>query len=242
LFVSTTTVGSIDRRKLLLGSASVATIGVAATMLYTLLRAPPRADAEGRKRARPQRRPAKVTPEELLKPGPLPDLVVGSADAPVTIVEYASMTCSHCADFHNTVLPKLKEKYIDTGKVRLVFREFPLDERAALASMMARCAGDDKALPLISMLFSKQDEWATAKTDFLPKVFKFGQQVGLTKQTFDRCRQNEKLIKDIIAVRDRANVSFGVNSTPTFFIEGKKFDGATVEEFDKALAPLVNKG
>jgi protein-disulfide isomerase len=176
-----------------------------------------------------------------MKPGPLPDLAIGNADAPVTIVEYASMTCSHCANFHNTVLPTLKTKYIDTGKVRLVFREFPLDERAALASMMARCAGNDKTLPLISMLFSKQDEWATSKTDFLPKIFKFGQQVGFTKQAFDQCRQDEKLIKNIIAVRDRANTSFGVNSTPTFFINGKKFEGGTVEEFDKALAPLVNK-
>ena len=234
-----TQASSIDRRKLLMGSAAAATIGVAASVLYTLMRAPPRADAEARRRPGRKRPPVNVTQEELMKPGALPDLSIGSANAPVTIVEYASMTCSHCANFHNTVLPKLKEKYIDTGKVRLVFREFPLDERAALASMMARCAGDDKTLPLISMLFSKQDEWATAKTDFLPKIFKFGQQVGFTKQAFDRCRADEKLIKNIIAVRDRGNVSFGVNSTPTFFINGKKFEGATVEDFEKVIAPLV---
>ena len=174
-----------------------------------------------------------------MKAGPLPDLALGKADAPITIVEYASMTCGHCANFHNKILPVLKEKYIDTGKVRLIFREFPLDERAALASMMARCAGGDRSLPLISMLFSKQDEWAASKNDFLPKIFKLGQQVGMTKQTFDECRQNEKLIKDIIAVRDRANQSFGVNQTPTFFINGKKMDGGSVEDFDKALAPLI---
>jgi protein-disulfide isomerase len=235
----TTTVNSIDRRRLLLGSAVVATVGVAGSMLYSLLRAPPRADANAKGPRRPRRVVAQVTPEELMKAGALPDLSIGSADAPVTIVEYASMTCSHCANFHNTILPTLKEKYIDSGKVRLVFREFPLDERAALASMMARCAGDDKALPLVSLLFSKQDEWATAKQDFLPKIFKFGQQVGFTKQAFDRCRQDEKLIKNIIAVRDRANTSFGVNQTPTFFINGKKFEGSTVEDFDKAIAPLV---
>jgi protein-disulfide isomerase len=237
----TQTVSSIDRRRLLMGSAAIATIGVAGSMLYSLLRPAPRAEADARRPRRPRRTVGQVSPEELLKPGALPDLVMGQADAPVTIVEYASMTCNHCADFHNKILPTLKEKYIDTGKVRLVFREFPLDERAALASMVARCAGDDKSLPLISMLFAKQDEWAAAKQDFLPKLFKFGQQVGFTKPAFDRCRQDEKLIKSIIAVRDRGNVSFGVNSTPTFFINGKKFEGATVEEFDKALAPLVSK-
>jgi protein-disulfide isomerase len=234
----TTSPNTIDRRKLLFSSAVVATIGVAGSLIYTLLRPAPRADTAKRPARRP-RRTVNVTEEELLKPGSLPDLSLGNADAPVTIVEYASMTCSHCASFHTTVLPVLKEKYIDTGKVRLIFREFPLDERAALASMLARCAGGDKALPLISMLFSKQDEWAAAKNDFLPKLFKFGQQVGFTKQSFDQCRQNEKLIKDIIAVRDRGNTSFGVNQTPTFFVNGKKMDGGSVEDFDKALAPLV---
>lgn len=234
----TTSPNTIDRRKLLLGSAVIATIGVAGSLIYTLLRPAPRAETARRPVRRP-RAPTNVTQEELMKAGPLPDLAMGNANAPVTIVEYASMTCGHCANFHNKILPVLKEKYIDTGKVRLVFREFPLDERAALASMMARCAGGDKALPLISMLFSKQDDWAAAKDDFLPKIFKFGQQVGITKQTFDECRQNEKLIKDIIAVRDRGNTSFGVNQTPTFFINGKKMDGGTVEDFEKALAPLI---
>lgn len=234
----TTSPNTIDRRKLLLGSAIIATIGVAGSLIYTLLRPAPRAETARRPVRRP-RAPTNVTQEELMKAGPLPDLAMGNANAPVTIVEYASMTCGHCANFHNKILPVLKEKYIDTGKVRLVFREFPLDERAALASMMARCAGGDKALPLISMLFSKQDDWAAAKDDFLPKIFKFGQQVGITKQTFDECRQNEKLIKDIIAVRDRGNTSFGVNQTPTFFINGKKMDGGTVEDFEKALAPLI---
>jgi protein-disulfide isomerase len=236
--VTTSPPNSIDRRKLLLGSAVIATVGVAGSLIYTLMRPAPRAETARRPVRRP-RAPVNVTQEELMKAGPLPDLALGKADAPVTIVEYASMTCGHCANFHNKILPVLKEKYIDTGKVRLVFREFPLDERAALASMMARCAGGDRSLPLISMLFSKQEEWGASKNDFLPKIFKLGQQVGMTKQTFDECRQNEKLIKDIIAVRDRANTSFGVNQTPTFFINGKKMDGGSVEDFDKALAPLI---
>jgi protein-disulfide isomerase len=235
----TQTVSAIDRRKLLMGSAVLATVGVAGSMIYSLLRPAPRGEVGGRRPRRPTQKITTVSQEELLKPGALPDLVIGNADAPVTIVEYASMTCNHCANFHNNVLPTLKEKYIDTGKVRLVFREFPLDERAALASMMARCAGEERSLPLISMLFAKQSEWAGASKDFLPKLFRFGQQVGVTKTVFDRCRQDEKLLKNLIAVRDRGNASFGVSSTPTFFINGKRFDGGTVEDFEKALAPLV---
>src|SRR5262245_49671891 len=96
--------------------------------------------------------PTEVPMDELMKPGPLPDLVLGNAEAPITVVEYASMTCGHCAHFHTTVFPTLKEKYVDTGKVRFIMREFPLDNLAAAASMLARCAGDGKTFPLISVL------------------------------------------------------------------------------------------
>jgi protein-disulfide isomerase len=181
----------------------------------------------------------------------MPELSMGKADAPVTIVEYASMTCSHCANFHTTVLPALKEKYIDKGQVRLVFREFPLDDRAALASMTARCAGTEKALPLISALFSRQEDWAQSKNidELRNKLFALAQQAGVTKQAFDGCiptgtekklsPAKEKLLTDILTVRKIANERFGVVQTPTFFINGKKLDGASLEDFDKALAPLI---
>src|SRR5262249_61306086 len=96
-----------------------------------------------------------VPMDELMKPGPLPDLVLGNADAPITVVEYASMTCGHCAHFHTTVFPTLKEKYVDTGKVRFIMREFPLDNLAAAAAMLARCAGDRTTFPPVSVLFAK---------------------------------------------------------------------------------------
>ena len=120
--MTTSTPNSIDRRKLLFSSAVIATIGVAGSLIYTLMRPAPRAETARRPVRRP-RAPVNVTQEELMKAGPLPDLVLGKADAPVTIIEYASMTCGHCANFHNKILPVLKEKYIDTGKVRLVFAE-----------------------------------------------------------------------------------------------------------------------
>jgi protein-disulfide isomerase len=232
----------LSRRSLLLGAAALATVGVGGSMIWSAMQAPQAEEAEVKKQAkRPPRRPGNVASDELMKPGPLPELVIGKADAPITIVEYASMTCGHCASFHNTVLPQLKEKYIDTGQVRLVFREFPLDERAAAASMVARCAGGDKTLPLISVLLAKQDDWAFGKEDFLPKLFKYAQQAGFSKQSFETCRQDEKLLQNVIAVRDRAHQSFGVSSTPTFFVNGKRLDGVALADFDKALAPLIKR-
>ena len=123
-----------------------------------------------------------------MEAGPLPELQVGEAKAPVTIVEYASMTCGHCANFHNTIYPALKAKYIDTGKVRLIMREFPLDDRATGAAMLARCTGDGKTFPLISALFAKQEEWAfVSKENFVPELAKIARQAGFTEESLRTC-------------------------------------------------------
>jgi protein-disulfide isomerase len=184
--------------------------------------------------------PAEISVDELMKPGPLPDLVYGDANAPVTVVEYASMTCGHCAAFHNKVFPALKEKYVDTGKVRFIMREFPLDDRAAAASMLARCAGDGKSLPFIGVLFAKQDDWAFVRGDPRPELLKYAKQAGFTQETFEKCLTDQKLLDDIAAIRTRASETFGVNSTPTFFINGKKFNaGPTLDEFEKAFGSLL---
>ena len=178
--------------------------------------------------------------DELMQPGPLPELVLGKEDAPITVVEYASMTCGHCANFHNKVFPAVKEKYIDSGKVRFVMREFPLDKLAVAASMLARCAGGDKTFPLISALFAKQDEWAFVRSNPVPELFKLAKQAGFTQESFDKCLTDQKLMDDIVKIRSRAADNFGVGSTPTFFVNGKKMTGApTIEEFDKAFAPLL---
>jgi protein-disulfide isomerase len=185
--------------------------------------------------------PNEISVDELMKPGPLSDLVVGNADAPVTVVEYASMTCGHCAHFHTTVFPTLKEKYVDTGKVRFVMREFPLDNLAAAASMLARCAGEGKSFPLISVLFAKQDDWAFVKGDPRPELLKFAKQAGFTQESFEKCLTDQKLLEDISAVRTRAADTFGVNATPTFFVNGKKLNGVALEDFEKAFSPILTK-
>src|SRR5437773_12447140 len=119
---------------------------------------------------------------DLLVPGPLGDEIQGQADAPVTIVEYASMTCPHCSHFHETTYPELKKKYIDTGKVRFIFREFPLDQLAAGAAMLARFAGPDRYFPMIEVLFHQQRDWAVQRP--LAPLMAIGKQAGLSEQAF----------------------------------------------------------
>jgi protein-disulfide isomerase len=183
--------------------------------------------------------PAEVSVAELMKPGPLPELALGDPQAPITVVEYASMTCGHCAHFHNTVFPQLKEKYIDTGKVHFIMREFPLDNLAVAASMLARCSGGDKTFPLISALFAKQDDWAFVRGDPRPELLKFAKQAGFTKESFDKCLTDQKLLDEVVAVRTRASEVFGVDATPTFFINGRRLSGVSLEDFEKAFAPIL---
>lgn len=211
-------------------SAAIALAGSA----VTLTPAPTRADNRG---------PAEVSVDELMKAGDLVDLVEGKADAKVTIVEYASMTCGHCMNFHTKVFPELKKKYIDTGKIRFIFREFPLDARAFAASMLARCAGPEKAPGMIDVLFANQAEWAFIKTNPQPKLFEIAKQAGFTQESFDKCLTDQKLLDQLTASQTRASEVFGVRATPTFFINGKRLQTApTIEEFDKVLEPLLAAG
>ena len=193
--------------------------------------------------AQQKKGPAEVSVAELMQEGALPDRVLGKADAPVTIVEYASMTCGHCANFHTAVLPTLKQKYIETGKVRLILREFPLENLAAAASMLTRCVAPEKSYDLTAKLFAEQESWAFVRSNAVPALFKMAESAGFTKDSFDKCLKDEKLLENITAVRDRASKSFGVSATPTFFIIGKKREAASdrIESFDQAIEPLLKK-
>jgi protein-disulfide isomerase len=179
-----------------------------------------------------------------MKRDDLPDLVLGSDDAKVTIVEYASMTCGHCKHFHDTTFPELKKKYIDTGKVRFVFREFPLDARAFAASMLARCAGStEKSMALIDVLFDTQEQWAFVKENPTPKLFEIAKQAGFTQETFDKCLTDQKLLDQLTAAHTRATETFVVSATPTFFINGKRLQGPPeMAEFEKMIEPLLSQG
>ena len=169
------------------------------------------------------------------------DRILGNPDAPITIIEYASLTCPHCAHFANEVLPELKKKWIDTGKVKLVLRDYPLDEPALRAAMIARCAPPDRFYAYVDTFFGAQEKWVTARDyrDALARLVKLG---GMSQEEFDKCLKNTALENKIVEGRLIASKELDVNSTPTFFINGSKFTGApTVEEFDKVLSGLSAK-
>ena len=175
---------------------------------------------------------------ELEAKGPLDDIPMGSASAPVTVIEYASMTCPHCAAFAVTTFPKLKEKYIDTGKVRYIMREYPLDGLAAAAFMLARCSGPEKYYPLIETLFAQQQKWAVKEP--IPPLLAIAKQAGFTQQSFEACINDKAMLDKIQQMRTRGKEKFKVEATPTFYINGERHSGAmSIEELDKAIAPLL---
>jgi protein-disulfide isomerase len=175
---------------------------------------------------------------ELHKAGPLGDKVLGSEKAPVTIVEYASVTCGACAAFHTQTYPTLKSKYIDTGKVRLIMREFPTAPAPVAIGgfMLARCA-NEKYFPLLEAIFEQQRSWAQ---DPYNGFLRIARQAGFTQESFDACLKDSKVAEQIQQVAERGNVEFKVESTPTFFINGKKYVGVlSVAELEKILEPLL---
>jgi len=185
-------------------------------------------------------RAADPSAADLAAAGPLGDVWLGSPDAKCTIIEYASMTCTHCAAFHRETWPKLKSTYIDTGKVHFTLREFPLDPLATAGFMLARCAGNDKYFAMTDLLFDKQEDWAFVKKP-LEALAGLTKQAGFTQKTFDECLKNQQIRAGVEAVRSRAETVMGINATPTFFINGKKYDGEmSFEAMDKIVAPIVN--
>lgn len=181
---------------------------------------------------------AQNAPAALLsKPVLLPDMALGAARAPITIVEYSSMTCPHCADFEENVFPMLQSKYIDTGKVRFVSREFPLDIKAAAASMLARCAADGdgpKYFEATTMLFKQQGPLMERTTDTLKAV---GGRFGLNEQAVEACVKDQALLDKLSADQRFALDELKVDATPTFFINGERLKGSmSFEEFEAKLS------
>ena len=203
---------TLTRRSILLAGAALA--GLAAT------------PALAEEAAKP------VDPAELLKPPTLGDMALGADEGAtkVTIVEYASATCPHCAAFYKDVWPKLKADYIDTKKIRFIFREFPLNDPALAAFMIARAAPKESYFPLISVYFDTLESWAQDPANGLLNIAK---QAGFTQEKFDATLRDEKLAKGIMEIRD-GGVKFGVKGTPTFFINGTPFEGEITYDNMKA--------
>jgi protein-disulfide isomerase len=200
---------------------------VAAAFALALLATGPRAETGA---------PTPAVIEALAGHQALPDIVEGRADAPAIIIEYASMTCSHSAAFHKDVWPALKAKYIDTGKAKFVLREFPLDPLAAGAFMLARCAGPEKRDAVVDRLFDHQADWAFTANP----LFKRKEQLlaaGMSEADYEACLKNQDLFDHVKEMRDFAATKLGIQSTPTFFVNGVRLSGHSLDKFDEILAP-----
>ncbi len=165
--------------------------------------------------------------------------VMGKEDAPITIFAFESLTCPHCATFHRETLGQLKKEYIDTGKAKMIYIDFPLDSRATAASMLARCTGKDRFFGMIEILFRTQRKWAGAR-DFQAAMLQISRIGGLTESEFDACMKNEALYNGIRKAQEEAQKTHSISSTPTFVINGVKIVGAqSFAEFDKVMKPML---
>jgi protein-disulfide isomerase len=182
-----------------------------------------------------------VDKSKISQPGSLPDLSVGDPSAPVTIIEYGSLTCPHCAVFSKEIFPELKKDYIDTGKVHFIFREFSRNTLDVAGFLLARCLGDDKAFAADELLFAEQDKWAFTEKPLEPLIAAL-RPAGLTQEKANECLKNQKLADSIVAVAKRANDEIHLTGTPTFVIDGKIYGGElTVDQLKAILDPLVAK-
>lgn len=175
---------------------------------------------------------------ELMKPGPLGEIALGSASAPDTIIEYASLTCPFCRKFHLTAYPRIKKELIDTGKVRLIIREFPIGRSAGTAAIITRCAPEKDFFVLFDKFLTQQNKWVSQ--DVRPDaIYKIAAQTGMTRQAFDACLINKEVEDGLALVKQRGR-EFGVSGTPTFFVNGKKARGAlTFDQIKAMLGPKV---
>ncbi len=168
--------------------------------------------------------------------------VLGAPDAKVEIHEYASLTCSHCANFHNNTFPGIKKNYIDSGKVRLIYHDYPLDDLALAASMLARCAGNDRFFSMIGTLYRSQKDWSRAENP-LQALAGISRMIGgMSEADVSACIENNDLYWDIANKRTQASEKLGIKSTPTFFVDGKKIEGAlSYEDFSDVLNKALGK-
>jgi len=167
----------------------------------------------------------------------IPDMVMGSADAPIEIIEYASFTCPHCENFHATVLPSLKAEYIDTGKVRFVYREVYFDRFGLWASMIARCGGEMRYFGITDMIYDKQQEWTASgdPTVIVEELRKLGKTAGLTDEMLDTCMNDADQAKNLVAWYQTNADRDGITGTPSFMIDGEKYSNMSFDEFKKIL-------
>lgn len=187
----------------------------------------------------PNRRTSPATIAELMQPGPLKEISVGRANAPVTMIEYFSLTCPVCRAFHQKTWPAFKRAYVNTGKVRVIFREFPIGRSSGNASIALRCT-EKNYLARLMRLLAQQGKWVSQEVR-IDAIYQVAAPTGLSRKQFDRCLADEKLISSIRATKQRGR-ELGVIGTPTFFINGKQLRGTTtLKQLAEVIDPLLVK-
>jgi protein-disulfide isomerase len=170
---------------------------------------------------------------ELMAPGPLGERAMGKPTAPVTVIEYVSLTCPHCANFQKTIFPRVKKEFIDTGRVRFIVREFPIGHTSGTAAIINRCAPEDKYFFLLNQFLTRQPEWVSQEVR-PDAIYSVAKSSGMSRETFDKCLSNQTIIDGLTEVKQRGR-QFGVIGTPTFFINGRKAQGEVTFDEIKAM-------
>ena len=177
---------------------------------------------------------------EIVKAKTDEEIFLGNKDAKIVVIEYASMTCSHCANFHKEVYPKIKENYIDTNKIKFIFRDFPLDKQALFASVLAKCAPKDKYFNFVKLILTNQEKWISNDDTFMNKLRNIGKLAGLNENKINSCFKDEKMVDNIIRTRSIGEEKYNISSTPSLIINEKKYSAMSYENFEKIIENLIN--
>ena len=177
---------------------------------------------------------------EIIKAKTDEEMFLGNKDAKIVVIEYASMTCIHCADFHKEVYPKIKENYIDTNKIKFIFRDFPLDKQALFASVLAKCAPKEKYFDFVKLILTTQKKWVSNDEAFMEKLKNIGKLAGLSENKINACFNNEQIVDNILKTLSTAEKKYNINSTPSLIINEKKYSAMSYENFEKIIENLIN--
>jgi protein-disulfide isomerase len=177
---------------------------------------------------------------EIIKAKTDDEIFLGNNNAKIVVIEYASMTCIHCANFHKEVYPKIKENYIDTNKIKFIYRDFPLDKQALFGSVLAKCAPKEKYFDFVKLILSTQKKWITNDDTFIDKLKNIGKLAGLTESKINNCFKDEQIVDNIINIRTFAERKYNISSTPSFIINNKKYSAMSYENFEKIIENLIN--
>ena len=177
---------------------------------------------------------------EIIKAKTDDEIFLGNENAKIVVIEYASMTCIHCANFHKEVYPKIKENYIDTNKIKFIYRDFPLDKQALFGSVLAKCAPKEKYFDFVKLILSTQKKWVTSDDTFIDKLKNIGKLAGLTESKINNCFKDEQIVDNIINTRTFAERKYNISSTPSFIINNKKYSAMSYENFEKIIENLIN--